>query len=50
MDSKQTKDYDVTVESGIIAIFQSQSYKLERIFAEFIDNSLQSYIDHEEHI
>ncbi len=41
-----TKEYDVTVESGILGIFQSQTYKLERVFAEFIDNSLQSYLDH----
>ena len=45
-----TKKYDVTVESGIIAIFQSQTYKLERVFAEFIDNSLQSYLDHSEQL
>lgn len=45
-----TKNYDVTVESGIITIFQSQNYKLERVFAEFIDNSLQSFLDHYEQL
>lgn len=40
------KDYDVTVESGIISIFQRQNFKLDRVFSEFIDNSLQSYLDH----
>ena len=48
--AQTTKKYDVTVESGIIAIFQSQTYKLERVFAEFIDNSLQSYLDHIEQL
>lgn len=48
--AQSTKNYDVTVESGIIAIFQSQTYKLERVFAEFIDNSLQSYLDHIEQL
>lgn len=46
--STTTKEYDVSVESGIIGIFQSQTYKLERVFAEFIDNSLQSYLDHKQ--
>lgn len=40
--------YDVSVGSGIISVFQSQSYKLERVMAEFIDNSLQSFLDHED--
>jgi hypothetical protein len=44
------KEYDVTVESGIIAIFQSQTYKLERVMAEFIDNSLQNFLDHEKEL
>lgn len=44
----EIKDYDVTVESGIISIFQRQNFRLDRVFSEFIDNSLQSYLDHEE--
>lgn len=40
--------YDVSVGSGIISVFQSQSYKIERVMAEFIDNSLQSYLDHKD--
>jgi hypothetical protein len=47
---ERTKNYDVTVGSGILGIFQSQSYKLERVIAEFIDNSLQSYLDHEKEL
>jgi hypothetical protein len=42
-----TKSFNVAVGSGIIAIFRRVSFKLERVFAEFIDNSLQSYLDHE---
>jgi hypothetical protein len=42
------KDYDVTVESGIISIFQRQNFKLDRVFSEFIDNALQSFLDHQE--
>ncbi len=42
------KDYDVTVESGIISIFQRQNFKLDRVFSEFIDNSLQSFLDHKD--
>lgn len=43
----EVKNYDVTVESGIISIFQRQNFRLDRVFSEFIDNSLQSYLDHE---
>ena len=42
------KEYDVTVESGIISIFQRQNFRLDRVFSEFIDNSLQSFLDHKE--
>lgn len=42
------KEYDVTVGSGIISIFQRQNFKLDRVFSEFIDNSLQSFLDHKE--
>lgn len=42
------KEYDVTVASGIISIFQRQNFKLDRVFSEFIDNSLQSYLDHKD--
>lgn len=38
--------FDVTVESGIISMFQRQNFKLDRVFSEFIDNSLQSFLDH----
>lgn len=41
-----TKEYDVTVESGIISIFQRQNFRLDRVFSEFVDNSLQSFLDH----
>lgn len=44
----EIKNYDVTVESGIISIFQRQNFRLDRVFSEFIDNSLQSYLDHED--
>ena len=42
------KSYDITVESGIVSIFQRQNFRLDRVFSEFIDNSLQSYLDHKE--
>lgn len=42
------KEYDVTVESGIISIFQRQNFRLDRVFSEFIDNSLQSFLDHKD--
>lgn len=48
MDS--VKKFDVTVESGIISIFQRQNFKLDRVFSEFIDNSLQSYLDHKKEL
>lgn len=44
------KEYDVTVESGIISIFQRQNFRLDRVFSEFIDNSLQSFLDHKEEL
>lgn len=37
---------NVSVETGIIATYQRMPQKLERVFAEFIDNSTQSYKDH----
>lgn len=43
-----TKEYDVTVESGIISMFQRQNFRLDRVFSEFIDNSLQSFLDHKD--
>lgn len=45
---KTTKAFDVTAESGIIAIWQREKFKLDRVFSEFVDNSLQSYLDHKE--
>lgn len=39
---------DVSVGSGIIGMFERMPQKLERVFAEFIDNSTQSYNDHKE--
>lgn len=42
--------YDISVGSSIFAIFQDFKYPLERCFAEFIDNSLQSYLDHKEEL
>lgn len=46
MERKQS--FDVTAESGIIAIWQREKFKLDRVFSEFIDNSLQSYLDHKD--
>lgn len=42
----EQKSFDISVGSGIISIFQRKNFKLERVFSEFIDNSLQSYLDH----
>lgn len=44
------KEFDVTVDSGIISIFQRQNYKLDRVFSEFVDNSLQSFLDHRDEL
>ena len=43
---KREESFDVTGGSGIVGIFKNESYKLERVISEFIDNSLQSYLDH----
>lgn len=45
---KNIKAFDVTAESGIIAIWQREKFKLDRVFSEFVDNSLQSYLDHKD--
>lgn len=42
----RTVKEDVSVGSGIIGIFTRMPQKMERVFAEFIDNSTQSYKDH----
>lgn len=44
------KLYDVTVGSGIIGIFAHKKYKVERVISEFVDNSLQSYVDNKEQL
>ncbi len=41
---------DITPGSGIVSIFQYESYRIERVFSEFIDNSLQSFLDHAEEL
>lgn len=41
---------DVSVGSGIIGIFNRMPQKLERVFAEFIDNSTQSFNDNKEEL
>ena len=41
---------DVSVGSGIIGVFPRMPQKLERVFAEFIDNSTQSFNDHKEEL
>ncbi len=41
---------DVSVGSGIIATYNRMPQKLERVFAEFIDNTTQSYEDHREEL
>jgi hypothetical protein len=45
-----TMNFDVTVDSGIIEIFQRENFKLERVFSEFVDNSLQSFLDHQDEL
>ena len=45
---EKTLAFDVTAESGIISIWQREKFKLDRVFSEFVDNSLQSYLDHKE--
>jgi len=41
---------DISVGSGIIATYNRMPQKLERVFAEFIDNTMQSYDDHHEEL
>lgn len=45
-----TEKYDISVGSGILSIFSRRTCKLERVFSEFVDNSLQSYLDHKEEL
>ena len=37
---------DISVGSGILATYNRMPQKLERVFAEFVDNTIQSYDDH----
>ena len=41
---------NIQVGTGIVTIFQRMPQKLERVFAEFIDNSIQSFFDHKEQL
>lgn len=45
---EETKYFDITVDSSILASFQNTSMEMFKVFREFIDNSLQSYLDHED--
>ena len=44
------ENVDVKVGSGIIATYNRMPQKLERVFAEFIDNSTQSFFDHRDEL
>lgn len=41
---------DISIGTGIVGIFKRMPQKLERVFAEFIDNSTQSFFDHREEL
>ncbi len=45
---ERTKEIDITVDSSILATFQNMPMEMFKVFREFIDNSLQSYLDHRE--
>ncbi len=44
------KEINVKVGSGIIETYSRMPQKLERVFAEFIDNATQSYFDNKEEL
>lgn len=46
----RTVKEDVSVGSGIIGIFNRMPQKMERVFAEFIDNSTQSFNDNKDEL
>jgi hypothetical protein len=37
---------DIGIKTGFYAVLSRVNQKLERVFSEFVDNSLQSYLDH----
>lgn len=45
---EKTKEMDITVDSSILAQFRNMPMEMFKVFREFIDNSLQSYLDHKE--
>lgn len=42
------KEFDISVGTGIISAFERIDIENYQIFSEFIDNSLQSFLDHKE--
>lgn len=47
---KETKKYDISIGTSIYDTLRKTNRKNERLIAEFIDNSLQSFLDHEDEL
>lgn len=44
------EDFDITIDSSFLATYRSLPMEMYKVFREFIDNSLQSYLDHKEEL
>ena len=42
------EEFDITIDSSFMATFQSMPMEMFKVFREFIDNALQSYLDHKD--
>lgn len=42
----KTEQFDITIDSGYLATYQDTPLEMFKVFREFIDNALQSYLDH----
>jgi hypothetical protein len=44
--AKTARTVDITIETSFYSVLSRVRQKLERVFSEFIDNSLQSFLEH----
>ena len=47
---EKIEQFDIRIDTSLLATFQNMPMEMYKVFREFIDNSLQSYLDHKEQL
>lgn len=47
---EKIEQFDIRIDTSLLATFQNMPMEMYKVFREFIDNSLQSYLDHREQL